>query len=66
MNSNVEALITEHINELLALSPTSNNQLTDHIQKPVISHVSRPSKLSAGRQDELNISSDYRLLEKSI
>jgi hypothetical protein len=66
MNSNVETLITNHVNELLALSPTSNNQVIEYLQKTVISHVSRPNKLAAGRQEDLNISSDYRLLEKSI
>jgi hypothetical protein len=50
MNSNVETLITDHVNELLALSPTSNNQAIEYLQKPVISHTSRQSKLAAGRQ----------------
>jgi hypothetical protein len=50
MNSNVETLITDHVNELLALSPTSNNQVIEYLQKPVISHTSRQSKLAAGRQ----------------
>jgi hypothetical protein len=71
MNANVEGLITDHVNQLLQLSPspsaTTNNSFSEHVLYKSVSNVPvRGPRVAVREESEANISSDYRLLEKSI